>query len=146
MITWKRNRTQSKTQVRFCSTYCYSLFRYIVRTSDGSNTILMTIKRTRISFFEHRTNSNVFIYWWSNLNTLFLASNEQKSNIEPNRAFTRFTKLLIKLSRKSNVLEHLCLLVIELERPIFSFKQLNIELRTWFDPSLVRTLVLWKSK
>ena len=34
--------------------------------------------------FEHRTNSNVFIYWGSNSNTLFLASNKRTSNIEPN--------------------------------------------------------------
>ena len=45
--------------------------------------------------FEHPTNSNVFIYWWSNSNTWIL------SNIEPNRAFTRFTKSLIKLTRTS---------------------------------------------
>ena len=70
-------------------------------TSDGSNTILSNIDRTRTSFFEHRTNSNVFIYWWSNSNTLFLASNERTSNIEPNRAFTKFTKLLIELTRTS---------------------------------------------
>ena len=31
--------------------------------SDGSNAILSNIDRTRTSFFEHRTNSNVFIYW-----------------------------------------------------------------------------------
>ena len=31
-------------------------------SSDGSNTILSNIDRTRTSFFEHRTNSNVFIY------------------------------------------------------------------------------------
>ena len=87
--------------------------------SDGSNTILSNIDRTRTSFFEHRTNSNVFIYWWSNSNTLFLASNEQTSNIKPNRAFTKFTKLLIELTqtsffRTSNELEHVHLLVIEL--------------------------------
>ena len=47
--------------------------------SDGSNTILSNIERTRTLFFEHRTNSNVFIYWWSNSNTLFLALNEPTS-------------------------------------------------------------------
>ena len=30
--------------------------------------------------------------------TLFLASNSRTSNFEPNRAFTRFTKLLIELT------------------------------------------------
>ena len=33
-------------------------------------------------FFEHRTNSNVFIYWKSNSNTLFLPSNDRTSNFE----------------------------------------------------------------
>ena len=55
---------------------------------DGSNTILSNIEQTPTSFFEHRTNSNVVIYWWLNSNTLFLASNEQNSNIEPSKAFT----------------------------------------------------------
>ena len=45
-------------------------------------------------FFQHQMNSNMFIYRWSN--TQFLAS-----NIEPNRAFTRFPKLLIELTRTS---------------------------------------------
>ena len=31
------------------------------KTSDVSNTILSNIDRTRTSFFEHRTNSNMFI-------------------------------------------------------------------------------------
>ena len=49
--------------------------------SDGSNTILSNIEWTRKTFFEHLRNSNVFIYWWSNLNTWILASNKQTSNI-----------------------------------------------------------------
>ena len=40
---------------------------------------------------EHRTNSNMFIYWWSNSNTLFWAKNDRTSNFERNRAFTRIT-------------------------------------------------------
>ena len=112
-----------------------------MRISDGSNTILSNIERTRTSFFEHRTNSNVFIYWWSNSNTLFMASNDRTSNFEPNRAFTRFTKLLFELTRTSlfrtsNELERVHLLVIEPEHPIFGFEHSNIELRTLFDPSL----------
>ena len=39
-------------------------------SSDGLNTILLNIKQTRISFLEHRTNTNVVIVWLSNLNTL----------------------------------------------------------------------------
>ena len=38
-------------------------------------------ERTRTSFFEHRTNSNMFIYWGSNSNTLFLAWKERTSNL-----------------------------------------------------------------
>ena len=53
--------------------------------NHGSNTISLNIERTRTSFFEHRTNSNVFIYWWLNSNTSILASNEQTLNIEPKR-------------------------------------------------------------
>ena len=66
-----------------------------------SNTILWNIKRTWTLVFEHWTTSNMFIYWWSNSNTLFLASNDRTSNFEPNRAFTRFTKSLIQLTRTS---------------------------------------------
>ena len=98
-------------------------------TSDGSNTILLNIVWTRTSFFEH----------W--VNTLFLASNKRKSNNDPNRVFTRFTKLLIELTWTSffqtlNKLQHVHLLVIELEHPIFGIKRLNIELQTLFDSSL----------
>ena len=110
--------------------------------SDGSNTILSNIERTRTSFFEHRKNTNVFIYWWSNSNTLFLASNDRTSNFEPNRAFTRFTKSLIELTQTpffqtSNELERVHLLVTELKHPICGFKRSNIELQTLFDPSLI---------
>ena len=45
--------------------------------------LLQNINRSRTSFFENRTNLNVFIYWWSNSKTLFLAPNKQTSNIEP---------------------------------------------------------------
>ena len=61
--------------------------------SDVSNTEL-----TRSSFFEHRTNLNFSIYW---SNTLFLASNDWTSNFEPNRTFTRFTKLLNEQTQTS---------------------------------------------
>ena len=106
-------------------------------SSDGSNTILSNIEQTRTSIFRTSTNPNMFIYWWSNSNTLFLASNEQ-TNIKPKRAIIRFTNLLIKQTRTSifwtiNELHRVHLLVIELEHPIFCFDWLNIELQTWFD-------------
>ena len=48
-------------------------------------TPFFNIKQTQTSFFEHQTNSNMFIYWWSNSNTWILASNERTLNIEPKR-------------------------------------------------------------
>ena len=59
----------------------------------------------------------------------------EQTNIEPNRAFTRFTKLLIELTRTSffqiqKELEHVHLLIIELEHPISGFKRSNIDHRT----------------
>ena len=83
----------------------------------------------------------MFINWWFNSNTLFLASNELTSNFQPNRAFTGITKSLIDLTwtsffQTSDQLEPVHLLVIELKHPIFGFKRSNIELRTLFDPSI----------
>ena len=71
----------------------------------------------------------------SSIGYLFLASNDRTSNFEPNRAFTRFSKLLIEQYRTSvfrtlNELERVHLMVIELEHPIFGFERLDIELRT----------------
>ena len=111
-------------------------------TSDGSNTILSNIDRTRTSFFEHQTNSNVFICWWSNSNTLFLASNDRTSNFKPNIAFTTWTKSLIELTwtsffRTSNKLKRVHLMVIERKHPIFGFERSNIKLWALFDPSLI---------
>ena len=81
----------------------------LMKISDGSNTILLNINRTRTSFFE--------------------------SNIEPNRAFTKFTKLIIELTRTSffrtsNEFKRVHLLEIELGHPIFAFERSNIEFRT----------------
>ena len=59
----------------------------LVLPSDRSNTILSNIERTRTSFFEHRMNLNVFIYGWSNSNTLFLALIKWTSNNEPNKPY-----------------------------------------------------------
>ena len=81
----------------------------------------------------------------SNSNIIFRTSNElervhilvielehpffgfERTNIEPNRAFTKFTRLLIELTRTSffrtaNKFEHVHLLVIELKHPIFAFE------------------------
>ena len=97
--------------------------------SDGSNTILSNIDRTRTSFFEHRTNSNMFICWWSNSNTLFFASNELTSNlIGPS------LDLLIYLSnivvQTSTQLKRVHLLVIILDHLNFGFKRTNINYQT----------------
>ena len=60
---------------------------------------------------------------------IFLATNDQRSNFEYNRAFTRFTKSLNEVDsnqtsffQTSNKLKHVHLLVIELEHPIFGFE------------------------
>ena len=120
----------SKRQLSFNNPYSRKAI-----ISDGSNTILSNIDWTRKLFFEHRKNSNVFICWWSNSNTLFLALNDRTSNFEPNRAFTKFSKLLIEQNQTSvfqtlKELRLVHLLVIELEHPIFGFERSNIELRT----------------
>ena len=108
------------------------------KNSDGSNTILSNIEWTQTSFYEYQTNSNGDRtrrpYFW-------LLTIEHR-NFEPNMAFTRFTKLLFKLTRASlfrtlNELERVHLLVIKPKNPIFGFERSNIELRTLFDPSLV---------
>ena len=89
---------------------------------------------------------NVFMHWWSNSNILFLASIDRTSNFEPNRAFTRFTKLFFELTQTSlfwtsNELErvHLFLasneqtLNIKPNRAFTRFTELLIELtRTTF--------------
>ena len=116
-----------RCSIKWCSTHHYWLLTYQVwNTGNQIQTVLtnwttfslIVMGRTpfyRTSFFEHQTNSN----------TLFLASNEWTSNFKPNRDFTRFTKLLIKLTQKSffrtsNELECVHLLVIELKHPIFA--------------------------
>ena len=73
---------------------------------------------------KHRSNLNIIFrtrtpYFWFRM------------NIEPNMAFTRFTKLLIELTwtsffRTLNKFEFVHLLVIKLEYPIFGFEQSNI--------------------
>ena len=73
------------------------------------------------------------------------ASNDRTSNFEANRAFTRFTKLLIELIgtlffQTLNKLEHVHLLVIELKHPIFGLR--TIEHLTFFNPSLIISLAL----
>ena len=77
-------------------------------------------------------NSNMFIYWWSNSNTIILASNDRTSNLKPNRAFTRFTKLLTELTqtsfyRTSNEHKLVHLLAIKLRHPIFGCERSNFE-------------------
>ena len=115
-----QNHTQNQVQAKFHSLKS-------ITNSDGSNTIFSNIERTRTPFFEHWTNSNLFIYWWSDSNTLFLASNDRTSNFEPNTVFITFTKLLTKLTQTSifwtlNVLKHVQHLVIKFKHLIFDFE------------------------
>ena len=117
---------------------CMKVCETLLFFSDGSNTILSNIERTRTSFFERQTNSNVFIYQWSNLNTLFLASNERTSNIELNRPSL---DLLNFLRTDSNIIfsnverTRTCSSIRNRTRTPY-FWLLTIELRTLFDPSL----------
>ena len=104
----------------------------MIKSSDGSNTILSNIKRTPTSFYEHRM-----------IKLEHPTFGFQRKNIEPNRAFTRFTELLIELTRTtffqiSNELERVHLLVIKLKHPIFGFERSKIELRTLFNASLIK--------
>ena len=64
------------------------------------------------------------------MNIQCLASKEWTSNIKSNRAFERFTKLVIEQTRTSffptsNGLEHVHLLVIQLEHPIYGFEHVS---------------------
>ena len=76
-------------------TSSFLLFVSLKLNSDGWNTIISNIKWTQTSFFEHRTNSNMFIEHPN------FASNERTSNTEINRALTIFAKLLIELTQTS---------------------------------------------
>ena len=63
----------------------------------------------------------------------------EQTNVEHNKGFTRFTKLLIELTLTwflwtLNKLERFYLLVIKLKHPIFGFQWSNIELWTLLVP------------
>ena len=94
-------------------------------TSDGSNTILSNIDQTRTSNKLERVHLLV-------IELEHPIFGFERTNIEPNRAFTKFTKLLIELTRTSffrtlNELERVHLLEIELEHPILAFERSNFE-------------------
>ena len=100
---------------------------------NGSNTILSNIERSRSSFFELRMYSNMFIYWWwSNSNTLFYCLGKVEHWTLNLLDLLNYSSNSIRrhFFWTSNELEHVLLLVIELEHPIFGFKRSNIELRT----------------
>ena len=97
-------------------------------------------------FIEHLTNSNI-IFWTSNehqhVRQLLMKLKHpifgfERTDIEHNKTFNRFTKLLIEhrplFLQTSNGFDFVFHLVIELKHPIFGFEQSNIELRTLFDP------------
>ena len=110
----------------------------------------MNIEWTGTSFFKHRTNLNMFIYWWPNSNTWILASNEQTSNSKSLLLF-RFTKLFIKQTRKSffrtlNRLESVHLLLNNrTQTPYFWLR--TIEHRIWniVWPITIFYILFWKS-
>ena len=53
----------------------------VIQVAHFDSTLLFWVK-VGYSFFEHRTNSNMSIYWSSNSNTLFLALNDRTSNFK----------------------------------------------------------------
>ena len=136
MMTWKQSSIslwstrgpKLMSMLRCCRLLTENwLERMRLSYSDVSNTILSNFEQTQISFFKHRTNSIMFIYRWSDSNTLYLAPNEQTSKVEPNRVFTRFTNLPTEKTWTSyfwpsNTLECVFLLVIELKQPILGFE------------------------
>ena len=81
------------------------------------------------SFLERWKNSNVFIYWWSNSNTLFLALNKWTSNLIELSIYllNYLSKWLghhfFEHRRNSNVFIYW----IELEHPIFGFERSNFD-------------------
>ena len=87
------------------------------RTSIELEHHFSNIERTRTcSFVDDRTRTP---YFWL------------RTNFEPNRAFTIFTKLLIELTRTAffrtlNELERVHLLVIELKHLNFGFERMDI--------------------
>ena len=104
--------------------------------SDGLNTNLSNIEHHFLNIECTWTRTPYFCF-------------EQASNIKPYRAFTRFAKLLIGLTRisffqSSNKLKRVHILVFELEHPIFGFERSNIVLQT-NNPSLKPAVGLGKT-
>ena len=84
----ERTRTSSFVGDRTRTPYFW-LLAIEHRTSNliGPSLDLVKCLSNRIEhqFFEHWTNSNMFIYWWSNSNSLYLASNIWTANMEHKR-------------------------------------------------------------
>ena len=87
---------------------------------------------TRTSFFRTSNELKVVCLLVIEFEHPILASNDRTSNLKPNRAFTRFTKLLTELTqasffRTSNELKLVHLLAIKLKHPTFSFERSNFK-------------------
>ena len=54
----------------------------VYRTSNEREHHFSNIEQNWTSFFKHRTDTDIFINWWSNLNTLFLALKDWTSNFK----------------------------------------------------------------
>ena len=98
---------------------------------DGLDIILANINLTQTSFFEHRTNSNVFIYWWSNSNTWILGSNERTSNIKPKRPLLNYLQNRLEHNffehrTDSNIVRPISTLFIYYRHSIFCPKPFGI--------------------
>ena len=151
LIAWTINKPSFLTQTlsKKCSELTKEMVYWQIRQSGrvGLSLILQLLNFQYLwveqHFMEHRTNPNI-IFWTSNkLECAHLLMIEiehsifgfQRTNIEPNKVFTRFIKLHMKLTRTSffwilNESKHIHLFVMEFKHPIFGFERLNIELPT----------------
>ena len=96
-----------------------------IHISDGSNTVFSNIDRTRTSFFEHRTNLNVFMMIeLEHMNFCFEQMDMEHQTL---KAFTKYTRKFTKQTETSSFrtligLKRVHLLLIELEHPILGFE------------------------
>ena len=62
----------------YCTLFRINIFHlYHIFGAEQAHILYQRLVMGRTSFFEHQMNSNVFIYWYSNSNTLSLVSNDR---------------------------------------------------------------------
>ena len=68
---------------------------------------------------------------------------DTKNSDEANTILSNIDRTRTSFFEHRNELEHVHLLMIELEHPILGFERSNIEIRTLFDPSLIKKELFW---